>query len=121
MSTDTLGYPAHLRDTLRYKLPGRPVVHVYPRDEDHRRCPVYAADHYEVTAFYTAVGDDHDRAALEQALRELPGTYLTTQLRGNFPAPGVTVSNPGWPVRYPRGSSLRVQVRALLRDPGASS
>ena len=120
MSIRTLGYPADLRDRLRYKLPDCPMVRVEPKDSDHRRCAAWAADHYEVAAYYAESGPSQLYDALEEALGELPETYLTTQLKGNFPEPGTTIRDAGWPVRY-RDNMLRVQVRALMRDPGAGA
>ena len=125
MSTDTLGYPAQLRDRLKITLPqdirsGPVMVHMEPKDKEHRKCAAWAADHYEVAAFYASMGPSEDflYARLEEALRELPETYLTTQLQGHgdYDRPGMTLSNPDWPVRYPQGNTLRQQVRALMRD-----
>lgn len=128
MTVDKLPYPADLERTLCHRLPqqngGTPVVHVSPRDRDHRQCAVWKADHYEIAAFY----HDTDRkflGPLEEALQQVPGVYMTTQIQGHGgfpggPEPTVTVSNPDWPPT--RGTArrdrhdLRPQVIALMSD-----
>jgi hypothetical protein len=126
MNTDTLGYPAQLRDRLKITLPqdirsGPVMVHMEPKNKEHRKCAAWAADHYEVAAFYASMGPSEDflYARLEKALRDLLETYPTTQLQGHgdYDRPGMTLSNPDWPVRYPQDNTLRQQVRALMRDP----
>jgi hypothetical protein len=92
------------------------VVRVTPRDRAERKCPVYECDHYEVQAFYTwTEADSLDE--LEKTLRDLPGVYLTTQVRG---LGRNQVMNPRWPAAL--GASrrdfhyMRPQVLALIRD-----
>ncbi|MGP4027259.1 hypothetical protein [Actinomadura sp. 3N407] len=85
----------HLEATLPRKHGAAPVVRVTPRDTANRRCAAWSADHYEVQAYYTTT----DRAsldALEDALRQVPGVYLTTQIRGHGRVNEVT--NPAWPI-----------------------
>ena len=98
------------------------MVTITPRGRDERRCPAYAADHYEVNVFYAA----SDLAALdplEEALKAEPGVYLTTRVHADSAQPWF--SNPGWPPalgskRRDR-NQLRVQVIALMSDPAAES
>ena len=112
-------YPPELKRQLERTLPRQngtsPVVRVTPRDRAHRKCAVWNADHYEVQCFYTTMSAETlDR--LEMALREIPGVYLTTQVRG---VGGLRneVTNPEWPPAL--GTSrrglhdLRPQVLAL--------
>ena len=126
MSTYTLPLPATMRDRLRDALPryggGQAVIMVTPRSRDERRCPAYDAHHYEVHAYYTTLSADA-LPALEQALRETPGVYATTQV---CPVPGTaaaenTFSNPDWPpalgVARRDRHRLRPQVIALIKDP----
>ncbi len=124
MSTRTLGMPAELRRRLEYTLSRqrgiyRPFVRVTPRDRGERRCDAWAADHYEVNAYYTT-SDTTSLGPLEDALKATPGVYLTTQVH---PAVGrTTFTNPAWPP--PLGSArrdrdaLRAQVIALISDQG---
>lgn len=119
MSTYQLPFPSELKRQLEGSLPRQygtysPVVRVTPRDRAERKCPVYDADHYEVQAYY-ATTDSDSLDLLEQALHELPGVYVTTQVRGRN-----EVTNPDFPARL--GASrrglheLRPQVIALIGD-----
>jgi hypothetical protein len=64
---------------------------------------VWSAHHYEVQAYYTTTSADAlDR--LEEALRELPGVYLTTQIRPRGLLRNA-VTNPDWPAAL--GTSRR--------------
>ncbi|MEU4828791.1 hypothetical protein AB0H37_43710 [Actinomadura sp. NPDC023710] len=121
MSTYRLGFPSQLKRQLQDSLPRQhgtysPVVSVTPRDRAERKCPVYDADHYEVQAYYTTTDAD-SLDLLEQALREMPGVYVTTQVRGRGRN---EVTNPDFPNRL--GASrrglhdLRPQVIALIGD-----
>jgi hypothetical protein len=127
VSTLGLPMPADLKCWLEYyhlpSLPGvgRAAVRVTPRDSRERKCPAYMADHYEVQAFYTT-GRLDALAALEEALRAVPGVYATTQVRVAGPGASLasTFTNPGWPpalgtARRDR-DSLRPMVIALIRD-----
>lgn len=122
MTTYRIGMPSELKRQLQCVLArqcGRtPIVRVTPRDRAERKCAAYDADHYEVQAYYYAMSDDPDSLApLEKALRELPGVYITTQVRGQRRN---EVTNPEWPAAL--GSSrrgfheLRPQAIALIRD-----
>jgi hypothetical protein len=125
VTTRTLGMPAELRRHLEYVLPWmrdtcRPTVRITPRDSDERRCAVYAADHYEISAFYTTT-DAASITALEDALKATPGVYLTTRAQSAGGACRQNVfTNPTWPT--PLGTArrdrdgLRMQVLALIRD-----
>jgi hypothetical protein len=81
---------------------------------------VWSAHHYEVQVYYTT-NDSGSLDRLEQALRELPGVYLTTQVRGRGRN---EVTNPEWPIAL--GTSrrgfhdLRPQVLALVDGRGAA-
>jgi hypothetical protein len=121
MSTYRLALPSELERRLQGSLPRQhgaypPVVRVTPRDRVERKCPVYAADHYEVQAYYMTTDSD-SLDLLEQAFRELPGVYVTTQVRGR----GCNeVTNPDFPFRLGAGRrglrELRPQVIALIAD-----
>lgn len=112
--------PSELKRQLERTLPDREGatlwVRVTPRDRRERKCAVYAADHYEVQAYYTST-DRHALDLLERALGELPGVYLTTQVHGRDRN---AVTNSAWPAALGerrRGfHDLRPQVLALLRD-----
>jgi len=116
--------PAILKRQLEATLPSRNgtlVVRVTPRDSAHRKCAAWNADHFEVQAYYTTTGPDA-LDLLERALQELPGVYLTTQVRG----PGRNqVTNPEWPAAL--GASrrgffdLRPQVVALISRAGVGA
>lgn len=121
MTTYRIGLPSELKRELEYTLPlqhgtGSPVVRVTPRDRDQRKCAAYGAHHYEVHAFYTTTDTD-SLDLLEKALREIPGVYLTTQVRGRGRN---EVTNPDWPTALGisrRGfRELRPQVLALIGD-----
>ncbi|MGN2642298.1 hypothetical protein ACTD5D_40245 [Nocardia takedensis] len=120
MTTYRIGLPSELKSELQRILPRREGatlgVLVTPRDRAERRCPAYAADHYEVQAFYTR--SNHEAMnLLEQALDSLPGVYLTTQVRRSDRN---TVTNPAWPeslgTRRRGFHDLRPQVLALIKD-----
>lgn len=125
MTTYKLGTPASLKRLLAGSLPGhggQPVVRVTPRDRCERRSAAYDADHYEVSAFYTSSSADA-LASLEEALKAVPGVYLTTQvhaLAGSACPRVSTFTNPAWPA--PLGTArrdrneLRPQVIALMKD-----
>lgn len=125
MSTWTLGMPGQMRRQLEHSLP-RPRglqahVSITPRDRRGHRCPAYDAACYEVHAYYTT-SDLPSLAVLEQALQQVPGVYLTTQVyRRGGPASHNEFTNPRWPARLGtarRGrDDLRVQVMALVKDP----
>jgi hypothetical protein len=118
--------PSKLRRQLQDTLPRQhgesAFVRVTPRDRAERSCSAYAADHYEVQAYYTTTTPG-SLDQLEQALRELPGVYLTTQVRGSRGCNGVT--NPAWPPRLGanrRGfHNLRPQVLALIGEAGGQA
>lgn len=121
MTTYRLGLPSELKRTLEYALPRQngtysPIVRVEPRDCAGRKCAAWAADHYEVHAFYTTTDlDSLDQ--LETALGERPGAYATTRVLRNQDRNELT--NPEWPVAGTarRGfHELRPQVLALFRD-----
>ncbi len=112
-------HPSELRRQLECALPRQngtlpPVVRVTPRDDAHRKCAAWSAHHYEVQVYYTTT-DSGSLDRLEQALREMPGVYLTTQVRGRGRN---EVTNPEWPAAL--GASrrgfhdLRPQVLALV-------
>lgn len=122
MTIYRLGLPSELVRTLGYALPRQnetysPVVRVTPRDAAFRKCAAWAAEMYEIQAFYTtSTPPSLDR--LEDVLSEMPGVFLTTQVR---PERGRnTATNTSWPA--PLGVSrrgwhdLRPQVLALIRD-----
>ncbi len=126
MSARTLGMPADLKRRLTYSLPGHggtPAVRITPRDRNERKCAAYAADHYEIQAYYTTTSADV-LTALEEALKAVPGVYATTQVRINDPGVSLanTFTNPEWPHALGAGrrdrDSLRPQVIALIRDEG---
>ena len=116
-----LTYPSDLKRQLECTLPRHngtlaPVVRITPRDGAHRKCAVWSAHHYEVHAYYTTTSAGAlDR--LEEALRELPGVYLTTQVRPRGQLRN-EVTNPAWPAvlgTSRRGlHDLRPQVLALI-------
>jgi hypothetical protein len=120
MATYRLGSPSELKRSLEYALPRQyetyaPVVRVAPRDAAFRKCAVWAAEMYEIQAFYTTTDAD-SLDQLEDALGEMPEVFLTAQVR---PERGRnTVTNPVWPA--PLGVSrrgfheLRPQVLALI-------
>lgn len=125
MTTYRLGFPSELRRQLEGALPNGTccpaTVRVTARDCAERRCPAWDAEHYEVMAYYTTT-DPASLDRLEMALRELPGVYLTTQVRradDRVTSPNA-FTNPDWPV--PLGTKrrdrdrLRPQVLALIRD-----
>lgn len=122
MTTHRLPYPAELVRKLQGILPrqaawGMLYVRVTPRDLHQRKCAAYEAEHYELQAFYTTMSPNSlDR--LEAAVAELPGVYVTTQVRGEKDRN--TVMNPVWPAALGerrRGfHDLRPQVLALIRD-----
>lgn len=122
MTTHRLPYPADLAKNLQGALPretawGALCVRVTPRDHAQRKCAAYEADHYELAAFYTTMSPD-PLDQLETALAEVPGVYVTTQVRGEKDRN--TVINPMWPdalgVRRRGFHDLRPQVLALIRD-----
>jgi hypothetical protein len=122
VTTYRTGYPSELKHRLERVLPGQDrtlVVRVTPRDRAHRKCAAWSADHYEVQAYYAVTS--HDALdVLEKALGEVPGVYLTTQVRTLAGRLRNTVTNPGWPAAL--GTSrrglheLRPQVLALIAD-----
>ncbi len=130
MSVHTLGSPSQFRDRLQYALPRQrgvePFISVTPRGADERRCAAWSADHYEVNAYYVT-SDVASLGPLEDALRAVPGVYLTTKVH---PAPrdtakpghrpGNMFTNPDWPPalgsRRRDRDDLRVQVIVLIRD-----
>lgn len=121
MTTYQTGLPAELKRRLEYLLPRQhgtcsPSVRVTPRDRTERKCAAYAADHYEVQAYYTTT-DANSLDLLEKALRELPGVYATTQVRRRG---GNELTNPEWPAAAGPGrrgfDDLRPQVIALISD-----
>lgn len=76
--------------------------------------PAYCADHYEISAYYSATAPDNDDSylLLEEALEDTPGVYMTTQAAGgNF-------TNPDWPAaigsRRRDRKDMRQQVIALM-------
>lgn len=116
-----IGTPAQVRHNLENLLPRQhgkyaPAVRVTPRDSSERVCAAWAAHHYEVQAFYTTT-DPAALDALEAVLRDVPGVYLTTQIRSRDGANEVT--NPAWPASAGtarRGfRDLRPQVLAHIR------
>lgn len=122
MTTYRFGLPAELKRALEYVLPRQhgtysPIVRVTPRDRTGRRCAAWAADHYEVRAYYTTTDLD-SLNQLEKALGERPGAYATTQVLRDQGRNKVT--NPEWPTvagTARRGfHELRPQVLALVRD-----
>lgn len=122
MTTHTLGMPAELKHWLERTLPLQrhiypPFVSVTARDAAERRCPAWAADHYEIHAFYTT-SDLRSLGALESALQAVPGAYLTTQVHRS--AAHAVFTNREWPRPLGAGrrdrDSLRIQVMALIRD-----
>jgi hypothetical protein len=122
MSIDRLGMPAAVKHRLVRALPqhassGAPFVDVWPRGVDERRCAACRADHYEVAAYYV-VSDYESLVPLEKALQEVPGVYVTTQMRAGQGAH--TVTNPGYPealgVRRRDLRWMRPCVLALMRD-----
>lgn len=122
--TRYLGEPAQFRRQLLYRLPRLPAVEVTPRAADESRCPAWRADHYEIHAYYTATaGADAEAAyaALEAALRAIPGVYATTlaEPKVAWPQKVVEFSNPDWPARLGTArrdrNALRMQVMALIR------
>ncbi|WP_336204400.1 hypothetical protein [Nonomuraea sp. LPB2021202275-12-8] len=87
MTTYRLGLPSELKRALEYALPRQngtysPTVRVTPRDRTGRKCAAWAADHYEVHAFYTTT-DLASLDQLEKALSDRPGVYATTQVLRN--------------------------------------
>lgn len=117
-------YPPELKRQLERTLPHQngtlpPVVRVTPRDRAHRKCAVWSAAYYEVEAYYTT-NDSGSLDRLEKALREMPGVYLTTQVRGRSGHLGAPneATNPEWPAALGvsrRGfHDLRPQVLALV-------
>jgi hypothetical protein len=120
-----LGLPSEVKRSLEYALPrqgGRypPVVRVTPRDSSYRKCAAWAADIYEVQAFYTTT-DSGSLDRLEEALGEMPGVVMTTQVRGRERN---VATNPDWPAALGparRGfHQLRPQVLAIIGDRGAT-
>lgn len=123
MGIGNLGTPTELRRRLEYVLPRQdglypPVVRVTRRDRAERKCAAWAADHYEVQAYYTTT-DAASLDALEDALKATPGVYLTTQVRP-LPGLGTEFTNPAWPAALGAGRrdrhSLRAQVIALMGE-----
>lgn len=123
MTTYKLGLPSELRRRLEYTLPRQrgysdAAVQITPRDRNERRCAVYAADHYEVNAFYTS-SEPGSLDALEAALAAVPGVYLTTRVLPSAPFVNM-FTNPAWPAALGTArrdrNSLRTQVIALMRD-----
>ena len=124
MTTYRLKYPAEMKRHLESVLPHRHaaslVVLVTPRDQAGRKCPAYESHCYEIQAFYTRTSPEAlDR--LEEAVRALPGVYLTTQVRDDGSSRlRNEVTNPEWPAglgRSRRGlHGLRAQVLALISD-----
>jgi hypothetical protein len=121
MTTYETGLPSDLKRRLEYLLPRQhgtcsPIVRVTPRDHAERKCAAYVADHYEVQAYYTTTDAD-SLDLLEKALRELPGVYMTTQVRGRGRN---ELTNPEWPAAAGtarRGfHDLRPQVIAFISD-----
>jgi hypothetical protein len=91
------------------------AVQVTPRAANGQRCPVYAADFYEVAAYYVSSNPALlDR--LEAALTHVPGVYRTTRVAAV--GDHSEVQDRSWPVGSTRRDKmLRVQVLALMRDP----
>jgi hypothetical protein len=122
VSVLALPMPADLARRLEYRLPRQrgtytPYVSITPRGRDERRCAAYAADHYEVSAYYVA-SDIGSLGALEDGLKAVPGVYLTTQVHPR--REGAVFTNPAWPAALGTArrdrNSLRSQVIALIRD-----
>jgi hypothetical protein len=115
MSTLTLPGPARLRDQLTAELrmhSGRGAITVTPRDRNGRQCSAWAADFYEVAAYYVGMGTPLDE--LEATLRARPGVVRTTQVTG-YPAKIRDADWPGFVKRRDR-ELLRPQVLAMLAD-----
>jgi hypothetical protein len=121
MTTYETGLPSELKRRLEYVLPRQhgtcsPIIRVTPRDRAERKCAAYAADHYEVQAYYTTTDAD-SLDLLEKTLGELPGVYMTTQVHGRDRN---ELTNPEWPAAAGtarRGfHDLRPQVIALISD-----
>ncbi len=99
-------------------------VQVTPRTADGRKSSVWAADFYEVAAYYVT-SDPALLGPLEDALKAIPGVYRTTRVVPSDD-PGLSrrhnvIRDPDWPVGSTRRDKmLRVQVLALLRDPGVT-
>jgi hypothetical protein len=101
--------PAELQRALPGRLPGRPHIIAVPRDSDEKCCAVWAADHYEITAFYTDMGAS--LTELHSAIVALPEVYQAVIFTGGrFPET--------WPIRYRSTGDFRPQVRALYRPEG---
>jgi hypothetical protein len=125
VSTHKLGQPAELRDWLQANLPCqdgkyKSAVHVTPRTRDYRRCAAWAADVYEVQAFYVRMGLE-SLTALEEALVKMPEATLVTRVVPSERMHGNAFTNSDWPAvlgyfRRDR-NDLRPQVMALLEDP----
>jgi hypothetical protein len=124
VTTYGLKYPAEMKRDLESVLPSRHaaslVVRVTPRDQGGRKCPAYAADCYEVQAYYTRTSPEA-LDLLEKAFQDQPGVYLTTQVRDDGSGRlRNEVTNPEWPARLGRSRpglhELRAQVLALVRD-----
>lgn len=105
-----LPLPADLARHLGDRLPGHPFVKVFPRDRHEKRCAAYAADHYELLAYYIEMGTD--LAPLAAAFLAEPGVYATLTYTGRN-ADKLRYSE--WPIGYRDVASWRPQVRALIR------
>ena len=123
VTTYRLGLPSELKRALISALPRQndtysPVVRVTPRDGEGRKCSAYAAEMYEIQAYYTTT-DPGSLDLLQKALGEMPGVFLTTQVRPVRGA-GNEVTNSAWPAKLGvsrRGlHQLRPQVLALISD-----
>lgn len=106
--SSTWPLPNELADHLSARLPDDPHVQITPRDVYEKRCAAYAADHYEIAAYYISIG--HELLSLYVALVRLPEVYLLT-----YAGTGRQVE-PEWPINYrDKNDSFRPQVRALWR------
>jgi hypothetical protein len=124
VTTYGLRYPAEMKRHLESVLPQQDAatlgVIVTPRDRDGRKCPAYESECYEIQAFYTRTSRDV-LERLEDAIRALPGVYLTTQVRDDGTGSHQNeVTNPKWPASLGQSRrglhELRASVLALIRD-----
>jgi hypothetical protein len=127
MSTDTLPYPAQMRDWLSGALPGRPHVGVIPRDPAGRKCAALGAAYYEVHACPVASGER--LAEIEAVLRSWPGCFRLTRVGWIGEPETLTrsstlcyqITDPDWPTTA-RANDIytRPMIWALIRDPDAA-